>query len=102
MYWVSDSNSKYYNKFVDTKVIEKDWNDAEHLIDYLVQYEYAIEIKYNSECVPNKGSAIFIHCENNKPTAGCISLQKDGMKNILENINSETKIQIFSIIKFSK
>lgn len=98
MYWVSDSNSKYYNRFVDTKEIEKDWNADEHLIDYAIEYEYAIEVKYNKACIPNKGSAIFIHCENSKPTAGCISLKRTAMKNILENINSKTKIVIKSMI----
>ena len=39
MYWVDDSNSIYYNKLVDVTKVEKDWNSAEHLIDYPVQYE---------------------------------------------------------------
>ena len=28
-YWVYDSNSKYYNKWVDILKVEKDWNSAE-------------------------------------------------------------------------
>ena len=47
MYWVDDSNSIYYNKLVDVTKVEKDWNSAEHLIDYPIQYEYLVEIKSN-------------------------------------------------------
>lgn len=94
MYWVSDHESKFYNKFVDTKEVKTDWNMAEHLIDYKIQYEYAIEIKANDKCIPKKGSAIFIHCENNKTTSGCIAIKKDKMIELLNNINCDTKILI--------
>ncbi|MDE5831152.1 MAG: hypothetical protein K2H53_06060 [Clostridia bacterium] len=56
MYWVDDPKSKYYNQLVNIKNIEKDWDSAEHLIDYPVQYEYLIEIKTNPNCIPGKGS----------------------------------------------
>lgn len=68
MYWVDDVNSKYYNQFVDCKTQIENWGHAEHLIDYKKEYEYAIEIKANPNNIPNKGSAIFMHCSNNKPT----------------------------------
>lgn len=56
MYWVDDPKSKYYNRLVDIKDVEKDWNSAEHLIDYKVQYEYLIEIKTNPKNTKGKGS----------------------------------------------
>lgn len=94
MYWVDDSKSKFYNKLVDILEVKKDWNSAEHLIDYLIQYEYLIEIKANPNNIPGKGSAIFLHCSNNVPTAGCIAIDKENMKKIIENINENTKIEI--------
>lgn len=94
MYWVDDSKSKYYNQLVNILEVEKDWNSAEHLIDYPIQYEYLIEIKTNPNNIPEKGSAIFLHCTNNKPTAGCIAINKDSMKKIIESINENTKIEI--------
>ena len=48
MYWIDDSKSKYYNKLVDITKTKKDWNSAEHLIDYPIEYEYLVEIKTNS------------------------------------------------------
>lgn len=94
MYWVDDPKSKYYNKLVDISKVKKDWNSAEHLIDYPIQYEYLIEIKTNPKNIPGKGSAIFLHCTNNKPTEGCIAVDKKFMKKLIENINDQTKIVI--------
>ena len=97
MYWVDDSKSKYYNQLVNISEVKKDWNSAEHLIDYPIQYEYLIEIKTNPNNVPNKGSAIFLHCTNNKATEGCIAVNKETMKKLVENINQQTKIEICKI-----
>lgn len=94
MYWVDDSKSKYYNKLVDILEVKKDWNSAEHLVDYPIQYEYLIEIKTNPNNIPGKGSAIFLHCSNNGPTAGCIAIDKEIMRKIIESINEYTRIEI--------
>ena len=99
MYWVDDSNSKYYNQLVDITKTEKDWNSAEHLIQYPIQYEYLIEIKTNPYNIPYKGSAIFLHCTNNKPTQGCIAIDKKQMEKLIENINNKTLIEILYIRK---
>ena len=94
MYWIDDSNSKYYNRLVDVTKVKRDWNSAEHLADYPVQYEYLIEIKINELNNPNKGSAIFLHCSNGESTQGCIAINNKVMKKIVENINENTKINI--------
>jgi L,D-peptidoglycan transpeptidase YkuD (ErfK/YbiS/YcfS/YnhG family) len=94
MYWVDDSKSRYYNQLVDVTKVEKDWETAEHLIDYPIEYEYLVEIKTNPDNIPQKGSAIFLHCENNKPTAGCVAVNRNVMKQIIENIDDKTKIII--------
>lgn len=54
LYWVDDTHSKFYNQLVDITKVSKDWNTAEHLIEYPNQYEYAIEIKTNSKNIPGK------------------------------------------------
>lgn len=95
MYWVDDPKSRYYNRLVDVSKVEKDWASAEHLIEYPIQYEYLIEIKTNPNNIPGKGSAIFLHCTNNKPTAGCIAIDKKNMETIIKNINEQTKIKIY-------
>ena len=97
MYWVDDSKSKYYNQLVNISEVKKDCNSEEHLIDYPIQYEYLIEIKSNPNNTPGKGSAIFLHCANNRATAGCIAVDKETMKELIENINQDTKIEICQI-----
>lgn len=94
MYWVDDPSSTFYNKLVDTKEIKKDWQSAEHLCDFPIEYEYGIEIKTNPNNIPNKGSAIFLHCSNNKPTAGCVAIPKDDIIKLLRFIKGETTIKI--------
>lgn len=94
LYWIDDVSSKYYNKLVDITKVIKDWNSAEYLIDYPVQYEYAIEVKINPKNVPGKGSAIFIHCSNEKNTAGCIAIKKEKMIELMKIVDKNTKIII--------
>ena len=100
MYWVDDSKSEYYNQLVDISKVKKDLNSAEHLIDYPIQYEYLIEIKTNPKNIKGDGSAIFLHCTNNKPTEGCIAVDRDIMRKIVENIDKYTKIIIRTSLEF--
>lgn len=94
LYWVDDSNSKYYNQLVDITKVNKDWKSAEHLIKYPKEYEYAIEIKTNPKNIKQNGSAIFLHCSTNKPTAGCVSINNEALLRILEKVDRNTKICI--------
>lgn len=84
-YWVDDSNSQYYNQFVSTKEVLKDWDSAEHIISEVDSYHYVLALDYNMECVPGAGSAIFMHC---KPTsgAGCIAVSEDMMIEIMQKV----------------
>lgn len=94
MYWIDDSKSKYYNQLVNISKVKKDWSSGEHLIEYPIQYEYLIEIKTNPNNIPEKGSAIFLHCIKNETTAGCIAVDRETMKKLIENIDEHTKIEI--------
>ena len=84
-FWVDDSNSAYYNKFVKTSEVQKDWNSAEDLSHSGSSYNYALAIDYNSACTPGAGSAIFLHCT---PTggAGCIAVKESVMKSLLQQV----------------
>lgn len=111
IYWVSDSDSSYYNEWVElseTKkkypfqymksVKQKSWNEAEHLIDYAKQYKLGIVIEYNLlPRIKNAGSAIFLHVKSNHDyTAGCIATNEETLKYIikwLENGKAVIKIQ---------
>lgn len=94
-YWVDDSASAYYNKFVSTNWdgVQKDWSSAEHIIDVKGTYNYVLSLDYNAECTPGKGSAIFLHCT---PTsgAGCIAVTEEAMKTIITRVNGDSVIII--------
>lgn len=94
LYWVDDVNSVYYNQLVDSRKVIKDWKSAEHLIEYSKQYEYAIEIRTNIWNFPGKGSAIFLHCSNDKPTAGCVAINREKMIELFKMLKSGAVIII--------
>ena len=96
-HFVDDSASRYYNRLVNEKEVEKDWNSSEVLIRQAPHYNYALVLNYNEACVPGKGSAIFLHCPkiaNNTGTSGCISVQEEQMKQILCSVDAATKIVV--------
>lgn len=97
LYWVDDINSKFYNQLVDISKVKKDWESAEHLIEYPKQYEYAIEIKANPDNIPGKGSAIFLHCSVERTTAGCVAIDRMKMLKILQMLKKNTYIWIKDI-----
>ena len=89
---------EYYNRFIDTsKINHSCGTNSEHLIRYVPQYNYALFIDYNKDCVYGKGSAIFLHCRGNYPyTLGCISLSEEYMLKIIRSVDSNARICIYA------
>lgn len=87
-YWVDDPESVFYNKKVEG-TDNKDWNSAEHMIDYYSSYRYGFVIEFNTEnTVPGKGSAIFFHISSG-PTAGCVGVSEYMVQEYLRTLNVE-------------
>ena len=84
-YWVGDSNSGRYNQFVSTRdYSDFDKKESEHIIDYDLAYKYCLNISWNIEGTPGKGSAIFLHCfTKNKFTGGCVAIPEDKMREVV-------------------
>ena len=112
-YWVDDYKSKYYNCFVEVggninnfgydyiySINEKDFESAEHLIDYIKAYEYGVFIEYNIDnkvngLGNNKGSAIFLHCLGESDyTYGCVAISRDDMKWVINFLDRSKNPQI--------
>ncbi len=95
-YWVGDVNSDRYNQFVSTRdYSDFNKNDSEHIIDYVPQYNYALNINYNEDGTPNLGSAIFLHCVGRRPyTGGCIAVPERIMSRILKAVKADCRIII--------
>ena len=80
-YWSGDSDLMY-NQMVSIKDypdLKKD--DSEHIFDYQYEYQYCLNISYNEDGTPGKGSAIFLHCfGDRKPrTGGCVAIPEEQM-----------------------
>ena len=90
-YWVDDSSSKYYNQFVSTDEVVKDWDMAEHVVEYGESYHYVLATSYNVERIPGNGSAVFLHCmsEQSEATAGCIAVPEVYMREIMKRIEPD-------------
>ena len=96
-YWIDDPDSAFYNKLVNAAETARDWNSGEHMISQGVSYHYGLALNYNEDCVPGKGSAIFLHCyteSNDSGSAGCIRIPEDNMKQLIQSVDANTRIVI--------
>ena len=101
IYWSGDARpGKHYNEMVDIRQIpDLNQEDSEHIVDYNPHYKYCLNISYNEEGTPGKGSAIFMHCFGpNKPfTGGCVSLPEAKMKALIQRVEPGCAVVIDSL-----
>jgi D-alanyl-D-alanine dipeptidase len=82
---VDDSNSKYYNKIVDSREVQKDYKSFEHMKLDTIEYKYGVVVNHNPEAKPMGGSCIFIHIKrDDSGTSGCTAMDEDKMLEILK------------------
>ena len=95
-YWAGNDDSPYYNTFVSTRdTTDFDPNDSEHLIDYTIPYQYCLDMGFNTERTPGRGSALFLHCySKNQYTAGCVAIPQNYMAEVLRRLKPDTLIVI--------
>ncbi len=95
-YWCGTSGSKYYNRLIDTRVIDRARTGSdEYLISYKGAYNYCAFIDYNASGKAGKGSCIFLHCTGSKKyTAGCVAVPESVMVKILKALKPGCKIVI--------
>lgn len=99
-YWCGDSASPYYDQLVDITKTGAVFDTAasEHLSRYGRYYNYCLNIDYNKDHTPYKGSALFLHCNSHdgsvETTHGCIAVNQDVMAQILANVSAHTWILI--------
>ncbi len=95
-YWVDDPNSKYYNMHVEG-IDDKDWNSAEHMIEYPSNYNYGFAFDYNTNpIVKGEGSAFFMHVSDH-PTQGCVAVSEDAMKSTLKWLSKDNDPHILIV-----
>ena len=104
-YWSGDMRDGYsYNKMVSIKVLpDLDTDNCEHIVDYISEYQYCLNISYNEKGEPGAGSAIFLHCFGDyKPyTGGCVAIPESEMKTVLQNVRPDCVVVIDSLESFA-
>jgi len=95
--WCDDINSSFYNQKIkiDNRSnlvkphFERLWRDDD-------AYDIFFELGYNNPAIKNMGSAIFFHCsfEDLRPTSGCVAMPKHFFIHALENLDTETYLEI--------
>jgi L,D-peptidoglycan transpeptidase YkuD (ErfK/YbiS/YcfS/YnhG family) len=79
--WVDDPKSTLYNTH-QRKPADGRWSSAESLAN-APAYDYAQVIGYNEARRPGRGSAIFLHVATGGPTAGCVSLPRAALLEVM-------------------
>lgn len=85
-WWDEDQNSAQYNQHVRCAPGSCPFDESlsEHLIDYPVQYQYAVFFDYDTNpTVPGHGSGFFLHITNGEPTLGCVAVPQANMVSFL-------------------
>ncbi|MQY14117.1 hypothetical protein SRB5_42790 [Streptomyces sp. RB5] len=87
--WFEDPESKFYNSMhteagADFPLTESGERGSEHLINYPGQYAKALVINFNRwPAVPGRGAGIFLHVNGSGATAGCVSVPRATMDQIM-------------------
>ena len=95
-YWSGDPD-RQYNQMVDIREVpDLVMDDSEHIVDYEYQYQYCLNISFNEDGTPGRGSAIFLHCFGPlKPyTGGCVALPENLMKMVMQTVREDCVVVI--------
>jgi L,D-peptidoglycan transpeptidase YkuD (ErfK/YbiS/YcfS/YnhG family) len=91
--WCEDPSSRHYNQ--PMRLEGDQGGDRLTRTDHL--YDFIIEIDHNTlPRIAGRGSAVFLHLARAdfSPTAGCVSMKKSAMLQLLRQIGPDTKIII--------
>ena len=95
-YWSGDPD-RQYNQMVDIRdVPDLVMDDSEHIVEYEYQYQYCLNISFNEEGTPGRGSAIFLHCFGPlKPyTGGCVAIPEYCMRFVMQQVREDCVVVI--------
>ena len=91
--WCEDPHDRRYNRPV--KLAKRSTADRLWRADAL--YDLIIEIDHNTRPrIAGRGSAVFIHIARDKlaPTAGCVALDVNALRRLVERLGPQTRIDI--------
>ena len=91
--WCEDPGDRHYNQWIQRG--SEQGGDRLKRADHL--YDFIIEIDHNTRPrIPGRGSAVFLHLarDNFGPTAGCVSMTRSAMLQLLRRLGPRTRIII--------
>jgi L,D-peptidoglycan transpeptidase YkuD (ErfK/YbiS/YcfS/YnhG family) len=91
--WCEDPTSRHYNR--PMRLARERGGDRLRRDDHL--YDFIVEIDHNtSPRIAGRGSAVFLHLarDNFGPTAGCVSMTRSAMLQLLRRLGPRTMIVI--------
>ena len=98
IWWSGDvRDGMHYNEMVDIREVpDLNKDDSEHIVDYEYQYQYCLNISFNEDGIPGRGSAIFLHCLGPvKPyTGGCVAIPENMMKQVMQRVEPDCVVII--------
>ena len=97
-WWSGDDRvGMHLNEMVDIRDYP-DLNraESEQIVHYKHEYRYCLNISFNEEAAPGRGSAIFLHCFGGvKPyTGGCVALPENMMKLVMQRVQPDCVVVI--------
>lgn len=98
---VDDSNSKWYNKIIDSSKVDKDYSSFEYMRLKNNLYKYGIVVNHNPNQIKDRGSCIFIHIwsGDKQGTAGCTAMSEENMIEVLKWLKKEKRPLLLQLPK---
>jgi L,D-peptidoglycan transpeptidase YkuD (ErfK/YbiS/YcfS/YnhG family) len=90
--WCEDPTDRHYNRPLQLKAGGGDrLTRADHLYDFIVEIDHNTRPR-----IAGRGSAVFLHLArpNYAPTAGCVSMSRAAMLQLLRRLSRKTRIMI--------
>lgn len=81
-WWDEDVDSPTYNTLVRSRA--KPSEDAENLGRSGEIYDYAVLVDHNPQRIPGRSAGIFVHVTDGEPTWGCIAINRDDMRALVQ------------------
>ena len=96
IFWSGDPDYHYNEMMNINDYPELAMDDSEHIVDYEYQYQYCLNISFNEDGTPGRGSAIFLHCLGpEKPyTGGCVAIPENIMKQVMQRVKPDCVVII--------
>ncbi len=99
IYWSGDPEYHYNEMMNISDYPDLAMDDSEHIVDYSYEYQYCLNISFNEEGTPGRGSAIFLHCLGQKKpyTGGCVAIPEYIMLQVMQNVTGDCVVVIDTV-----